>query len=219
MARTSTRTGRRAHDAHRPWPTRREREGGARPAGVPQQRHSAEPAAAVHPGAVPRVRDAPSRGRSDAATDALLASVPPFGTAPFGTRAGGAAARGSGGRPHTAARLRRHHGAAGPPVPVVARNGAGVAALCLALTGMPFALVPPTGLVAALLGALAVAFGLLGRFRARRGVATNPTMSVVAASLGLLTLGLGVAGMVILFRATGTVVADVDDLGARLLRP
>ncbi|MBW0107088.1 hypothetical protein I4I78_32130 [Pseudonocardia sp. KRD-291] len=153
--------------------------------------------------------------RSDAVTEALLASVPPFGTPPFGT--GGAGAR------HGAGHPQQHRAAVGAApqwahrlAPVAPRNGFGVAALCLALVGLPFALIPLTGIVAALLGALAVVFGLLGCSRARRGVATNRTMSAIGTALGLITLGVGVAGVVILVRATGAFVGDLEDLGVRL---
>ncbi len=197
MVETSTRTGgpgrRPATGAYRPWPTRREREGGvARPA---------------HPGAVPRMRT-PEQERADAVTDALLASVPPFGTPPFGTR--GTAAAPSG---RAATRSSRTGPAAGAH-PVAPRNGPGVASLCLALVGLPFALSPLTGVIAASAGALAVVSGLLGWSRARRGTATNRTMSVVATALGVLVLVAGAAGTVLLFRATGALLGDLEALVA-----
>ncbi|MET0187407.1 MAG: hypothetical protein ABW212_00310, partial [Pseudonocardia sediminis] len=147
-----------------PWPTRREREGGVarrildatvtdripalgplpRHALIPQQRPapasaaSAAPASASpapRPGAVPQVSISPAQARSDAAADALLASVPPFGTPPFGTR--GAVT------PPAAARPQHHRAVPGAQpqwahqlAPIAPRNGFGITALCLALVGL-----------------------------------------------------------------------------------
>ena len=93
-----------------------------------------------------------------------------------------------------------------PPVP---RNGFGIAALCLALGGLVFGLVPFTGFIALILGALALLFGLLGLGRVRKGAATNKTMSIVGSVLGAAAVALGIWGMVIVFNA-------VDDLSDNL---
>lgn len=93
------------------------------------------------------------------------------------------------------------------------RNGYGITALVLAITGLVFGLVPFTGFLALILGALAVVFGLLGRGRAGRGEATNPRMSVTAAGLGVLAAVLGIWGMTILFGAVDKFSTDMQHLG------
>ena len=93
-----------------------------------------------------------------------------------------------------------------PPAP---RNGFGITALCLALGGLVFGLVPFTGFIALILGALAVLFGLLGLGRVAKGTATNKTMSIVGSVLGAVAVALGIWGLVIVFNA-------VDDLSESL---
>lgn len=198
-----------AHGSLLPWPRRHEREGGLRPGGyaAPTDRLPV-PAPMPHPGVIPQQRSAPEPGTGpvrglrppnprDEMARALLASVPPFGSPPYG---------------------RRHPGPPRlpAPVPVAApRNGVGVAALCLALIGLGAAVAGPClvlvapplgavvpvgalvtglGVLAVGAGALAVLFGLIGRARVRRDVATNPRTSVAGAALGALALALGVAG-------------------------
>lgn len=92
------------------------------------------------------------------------------------------------------------------------RNGFGITALCLALAGLVLGLVPFTGFLAAILGALALLFGLLGLGRVRKGVATNKKMSIFGAVLGAGALALGIWGMTIVFGA-------VDDLSNALEGP
>ena len=68
-----------------------------------------------------------------------------------------------------------------PTVPNAVRapqNGMGITALVLALVGLVFSLVPFTGFIAVMLGALALVFGLIGISRARSGRATNRIMSL-----------------------------------------
>jgi len=89
------------------------------------------------------------------------------------------------------------------------KNGFGIAALCLAITGLVFGLVPLTGFIALICGALAVIFGLLGRGRAKRKVATNKKMSTFSTILGVGAIGLGILGMSIVFNA-------VDELDREL---
>lgn len=89
------------------------------------------------------------------------------------------------------------------------KNGFGIAALCLAVSGLVFGLVPLTGFVALICGALAVIFGLLGRGRAKRKVASNKKMSTFSTILGVGAVGLGILGMSIVFNA-------VDELDREL---
>lgn len=107
-----------------------------------------------------------------------------------------------------------------PPVSVPApRNGMGITALSLALVGLVFSLIPFTGFLAVMLGALALVFGLIGISRARSGLATNRVMSWFGTLLGALALAGGVWGMVIVFQATEEFVRDMDQIGRDLEAP
>ncbi len=86
------------------------------------------------------------------------------------------------------------------------RNGFGITALCLAIAGLVFGLVPLTGFIAVILGALALLFGLLGLGRVRRREATNKKMAITASILGAGALALGVWGVTIVFNT----VEEVD---------
>jgi hypothetical protein len=100
-----------------------------------------------------------------------------------------------------------------PPLPPTARNGFGITALALALTGVVFGLVPFTGFLALILGALAVLFGLLGWARVRRGEATNGGMTVAGTMLGVLVAALGIWGIVITFNAMNKLGNDLQRIG------
>lgn len=89
------------------------------------------------------------------------------------------------------------------------KNGFGIAALCLAIPGLVFGLIPLTGFIALICGVLAVIFGLLGRGRAKRKVATNKKMAITSTILGVGAIGLGILGMSIVFNA-------VDELDKEL---
>lgn len=93
------------------------------------------------------------------------------------------------------------------PVP---RNGYGITALILAVAGLVFGVVPFTGPLALLCGGLAVLFGLLGLGRARRGIASNATMSIVASILGGLAALLGAWGVVLTLQAVSQFGRDLD---------
>lgn len=86
------------------------------------------------------------------------------------------------------------------------KNGFGIAALGLALSGLVFGLVPLTGFIAIILGALALVFGLLGVVRARHGMASNKVMTTTASVFGAGALALGIWGVFIMF----SVVDEVD---------
>lgn len=81
------------------------------------------------------------------------------------------------------------------------RNGLGTAAFVLGLTGSVTGLVRTLHGYAALLGLLALALGLAGRIRARRGGATNRGTTTFGAVLGLVSLTLSMTGAVLLHRA------------------
>jgi multisubunit Na+/H+ antiporter MnhB subunit len=72
------------------------------------------------------------------------------------------------------------------------RNGAGVAALVLGLLGLVLALLVLPAPLGALLGLLAVIFGIVGISRASRGEATNRGQAVTGLITGILALALGV---------------------------
>lgn len=95
--------------------------------------------------------------------------------------------------------------------PPVRRNGFGITALVLAVIGLVFGLVPFTGFIALILGLLAVLFGLLGWSRTRQGVATNRTMTVIGAVLGIGTAALGAWS--IIFGAVDKLGKDPHDVG------
>lgn len=92
------------------------------------------------------------------------------------------------------------------------RNGLGLAAVCLGAIGLPLGLAPVTGFAAAGLGVLALVFGIAGWSRVRSGVASNRGAAVTGAVLGLVALGLGVAGTVAFVRAPDQPVYDLDAL-------
>ena len=102
---------------------------------------------------------------------------------------------------------------ASPPLPPIARNGFGITALALALTGVVFGLVPFTGFLALILGALAVLFGLLGGARVRRGEATNRRMTFTGTMLGVLVAALGIWGISITFNAMNKLGTDLQGIG------
>jgi hypothetical protein len=87
-------------------------------------------------------------------------------------------------------------GQTGPPTPqpylVKPRNGAGVAALVLGLLGLVLTLLVLPSPLGALLGLLAVVFGIIGIGRAGRGEATNRGQAVTGLITGILALALGV---------------------------
>jgi len=98
-----------------------------------------------------------------------------------------------------------------PPAPQVnstePRNGYGITALVLAITGIVLSLVPLTGFVAVILGALAVLFACLGWGRVKRRTATNKRMTLIGGLVGVATIVLGAVGMMTVFSA----VQDAND--------
>ena len=97
------------------------------------------------------------------------------------------------------------------PVPVP-RNGFGITALVLALCGLVFGLMPITAFIAVICGALAILFGLLGHARYRRHEATNGKMCISGAVLGVVTLALGIWGVVLFFTAVDDFTKEVEKI-------
>lgn len=102
---------------------------------------------------------------------------------------------------------------ASQPAPAQAKNGFGITALVLAIIGLVFGLVPLTGFIALILGALAVLFGLLGFGRVRKGHANNKGITIAGTTLGALAVVLGIWGMTILFGAFDELVNEFDSIG------
>lgn len=96
------------------------------------------------------------------------------------------------------------------------KNGFGIAALCLAIPGLVFGLIPLTGFIALICGALAVIFGLLGHGRARRKVATNKGMAITSTILGVGAIGLGILGMSIVFNAVDELDNELKKTGEEI---
>lgn len=96
------------------------------------------------------------------------------------------------------------------------KNGFGIAALCLAIPGLVFGLIPLTGFIALICGALAVTFGLLGHGRARRKVATNKGMAITSTILGVGAIGLGILGMSIVFNAVDELDNELKKTGEEI---
>lgn len=96
------------------------------------------------------------------------------------------------------------------------KNGFGIAALCLAIPGLVFGLVPLTGFIALICGALAVIFGLLGHGRARRKVATNKGMAITSTILGVGAIGLGILGMSIVFNTVDELDKELKKTGEEI---
>jgi hypothetical protein len=83
-----------------------------------------------------------------------------------------------------------------PPAPTGPRNGFGVTALVCGLIGALLGLVIYLFAVTAILGIVAVVFGILGTSRARRGEATNTGVAVAGTVLGLVACVASVLGVV-----------------------
>lgn len=85
------------------------------------------------------------------------------------------------------------------PIAPAPRNGFGIAALCLALIGLLFCLMPITGFIGLGLGLLGFLFAALGLGRVSKGLATNKKMSVTALILSVLAIVLGFISMKMFF--------------------
>lgn len=98
-----------------------------------------------------------------------------------------------------------------PPPPALPSNGAGITALvlgCIAVTtGFVFFLFWLT----AILGIMAVVFGIVGVNRARNGVASNKPMAIVGTVLGGVGIALSVVGLVLTVFLVGEVKKGIDE--------
>ncbi|TCK19885.1 DUF4190 domain-containing protein [Pseudonocardia endophytica] len=182
-----------------PWPTRREREGGparrpisvSRPAAY-MPRHAVADVTERLPIVIPAQRSAEARPATSATphpapwrpTHAPRPPRPAVGSAVHDVR----------------------------PVTGTARDGLGIAAVCLGAVGLPFGLVPVTGFMAAGLGVLALAFGIAGWSRFRAGLVSKRGAAVTGAVLGLIALGIGVAGTVAFVRAPDRLTYDLNSI-------
>jgi hypothetical protein len=108
-------------------------------------------------------------------------------------------------------------GPAGPPTPqpyvVKPRNGVGVAALVLGLLGLVLTLLVLPAPLGALLGLLALIFGIIGIGRVGRGEATNRGQAVTGLITGILALALGVFLTVRIGGYLQDHASDFNDLG------
>ncbi|RLU80613.1 hypothetical protein CTZ27_34485 [Streptomyces griseocarneus] len=98
-----------------------------------------------------------------------------------------------------------------PPFVESPRNGAGIAALVLGLIGASIAGVPFLFWAGAILGVLAVVFGVVGIGRARNGAATNKTMAIVGTVFGGLACALAVVGLLLTVGVIDKVKKDIDE--------
>jgi hypothetical protein len=77
-----------------------------------------------------------------------------------------------------------------PPQPLTPKNGFGIAALVLAVVGL---LSVATVVAPIALGAIAVIIGVVGRGRAKRGIADNGGVAIAGIVLGALAIVVGLA--------------------------
>ncbi|MFC5947091.1 phage holin family protein [Pseudonocardia lutea] len=94
------------------------------------------------------------------------------------------------------------------------RNGLGLAALIIALVGCLFGIVPLTGFVAVICGIVALALGLAGWGRVRKGLATNSKTTNFGLFFSIAALALGIWGITIVFSATDKLVNDLNNIPA-----
>ncbi|MEO3751031.1 hypothetical protein [Streptomyces sp. B6B3] len=99
-----------------------------------------------------------------------------------------------------------------PAPPQHPRNGFGITALCLAIPGVLFGLIPILGFFAVILGALGMIFGCIGWGRAQRGIATNKVMSIISTFLAAGAITLGIIGIGIVINAAEEFDEDLQEI-------
>ncbi|WP_030544069.1 DUF4190 domain-containing protein [Streptomyces albus] len=99
-------------------------------------------------------------------------------------------------------------GAPVPPLPP--RNGLGTAALVLGLVGLVMGVIPFMFWLGAILGIIALALGLTGRGKAKRGEATNKGMATAGAVLGPVAVVLSVVMGVVTVMAVDDAVDEIN---------
>ncbi len=100
-----------------------------------------------------------------------------------------------------------------PPTARSRRNGLGTAALVVGVVALVLAVLLLFAPLAAVLGVLAVGFGIVGLLRANRGVATNRGQAVAGLVTGALALVIGLAITVGIGTFYATHVTDFDRFG------
>lgn len=95
----------------------------------------------------------------------------------------------------------------------VAGNGFAVTALVCGIVGAVFGVIPFTFWLAWILGVVAIVFGALGRRRVdREPAAGKQTMATAGLVLGVVSIGLGIIGLIVLTTLINDVGNVIDDL-------
>ncbi|MFF9013880.1 DUF4190 domain-containing protein [Streptomyces sp. NPDC014870] len=124
------------------------------------------------------------------------AGAPAFGASPYGTTPPGMPPAGIPGMP--------------PPFQQP-RNGMGVTALVLGLVGLLFGLIPFTFWLGAILGVMALVFGIVGHGKARKGEATNKGVALSGIILGGVTIVVSLVWLIVLVVAVDEFEKTVDE--------
>jgi hypothetical protein len=109
-----------------------------------------------------------------------------------------------------------------PVAPVVQTpgNSFAVAGFVCGIVGVVFGLIPWTFWVAWVLGVLGIVFGALGRRAvAREPAAGKRSMATAGLVLGIVAIGLGIAGVIVLYTFINDVHSSFDDLQSCLDHP
>ncbi|MFI1863604.1 DUF4190 domain-containing protein [Streptomyces jumonjinensis] len=103
---------------------------------------------------------------------------------------------------------------AGPPMwapePPPPRNGLGISALVLGIVGVVFGFIPFLFWITGILGVLALIFGLIGRGRAGKGLATNRGVALSGAILGGLATAMAIGGLILTIWFVNDVAEKVE---------
>ncbi|MCT4352989.1 DUF4190 domain-containing protein [Streptomyces sp. Je 1-79] len=91
------------------------------------------------------------------------------------------------------------------------RNGLGVTALVLGIVGLLFALFPFSFWLGAILGVLALIFGIIGHSRARKGEATNKGMALTGLILGAVSIVVSIVWLIVVATAVKDIADDIDE--------
>ncbi|GAA3396290.1 DUF4190 domain-containing protein [Streptomyces roseoviridis] len=109
-------------------------------------------------------------------------------------------------------------GAPGAPQPPYAQpqNGIGITALVLGIVGLVSGIIPFLFWLGAILGVLAVVFGIIGAARAGKGLATNKGMAVTGAVLGGVALVASLVWLIFIATAVTDVAKEIEkETGAK----
>ncbi|MGW2019113.1 DUF4190 domain-containing protein [Streptomyces sp. NPDC001927] len=98
-----------------------------------------------------------------------------------------------------------------PPPYQEPKNGLGVTALVLGLVGLLFGVFPFTFWLGAILGIMALIFGIIGHGKARRGEATNKGMALSGIILGAVAIVASIAWLLVVVVAVNDVKNDIDE--------